>query len=159
MGELNSSESVKKVIEINDYMLGTMAGGAADCLYWEMKLAQVLKTYELEYNEKMTISGASRLFSRFMYEQRQNQLSVGTMISGFDHKGGHLYYLDNDGNRIEGEKFSIGSGSTFAYGVLDNYWNYDLSLEEAIQLGKRAISEATYHDSASGGVVNVYHVF
>ncbi len=35
MGELNSSESVKKVIEINDYMLGTMAGGAADCLYWE----------------------------------------------------------------------------------------------------------------------------
>lgn len=68
MGELNSSESVKKVIEINDYMLGTMAGGAADCLYWEQKLAQELKTYELEYNEKMTISGASRLFSKMMYD-------------------------------------------------------------------------------------------
>ena len=81
------------------------------------------------------------------------------MISGFDHKGGHLYYLDNDGNRIEGDKFSIGSGSTFAYGVLDSYWRYDLSLDEAVELGKRAISEATYHDSASGGVVNVYHVF
>ncbi len=81
------------------------------------------------------------------------------MITGFDHNGGHLYYLDNDGNRIEGEKFSIGSGSTFAYGVLDNYWRRDLTLEEAVELGKRAISEATYHDSASGGVVNVYHVF
>lgn len=109
--------------------------------------------------ERMTISGASRLFARHMYETRSQQLSVGTMITGFDHKGGHLYYLDNDGNRIEGDKFSIGSGSTFAYGVLDNYWRFDMSLEEAVLLGKRAISEATFHDSASGGVVNVYHVF
>ena len=31
MGTVNSSETVKKVIEMNDYMLGTMAGGAADC--------------------------------------------------------------------------------------------------------------------------------
>jgi 20S proteasome subunit beta 5 len=30
MGAFLSSESVKKVIEINDYLLGTMAGGAAD---------------------------------------------------------------------------------------------------------------------------------
>jgi 20S proteasome subunit beta 5 len=67
MGELNSSESVKKVIEINDYMLGTMAGGAADCLYWEQYLARVLKTYELNHKERMTISGASRLFSKWMY--------------------------------------------------------------------------------------------
>lgn len=59
MGELNSSESVKKVIEINDYMLGTMAGGAADCLYWEQKLALILRKYELMYQERMTISGAS----------------------------------------------------------------------------------------------------
>jgi 20S proteasome subunit beta 5 len=81
------------------------------------------------------------------------------MITGFDHKGGHLYYLDNDGNRIEGDKFSIGSGSTYAYGVLDTNWRFDLTLQEAIELGKRAISEATYHDSASGGVVNVYHVY
>ena len=29
------SGSVKKIIEINRYLLGTMAGGAADCTYWE----------------------------------------------------------------------------------------------------------------------------
>ena len=33
-----------------------------------------------------------------------------------------------------------------------------MSIEEAVTLGKRAISEATYMDSASGGVVRVYHV-
>jgi len=28
------SGSVKKIIEINKFLLGTMAGGAADCTYW-----------------------------------------------------------------------------------------------------------------------------
>ncbi len=31
MGQFIASESVRKVIEINDFLLGTMAGGAADC--------------------------------------------------------------------------------------------------------------------------------
>ncbi|KAF3956816.1 hypothetical protein CMV_018096, partial [Castanea mollissima] len=32
------SQSVKKIIEINPYMLGTMAGGAADCQFWHRNL-------------------------------------------------------------------------------------------------------------------------
>ena len=44
-------------------------------------------------------------------------------------------------------------------GVLDSYRRHDMSVEEAVELAKRAISEATYLDSGSGGYVNVYHVF
>jgi hypothetical protein len=29
---------VRKIIEINPYMLGTMAGGAADCQFWHRNL-------------------------------------------------------------------------------------------------------------------------
>lgn len=35
---LIASQSVKKIIEINPYMLGTMAGGAADCQFWHRNL-------------------------------------------------------------------------------------------------------------------------
>jgi len=35
-----ASQTVKKVIEINPYLLGTMAGGAADCSFWERLLAK-----------------------------------------------------------------------------------------------------------------------
>ena len=38
-GSWIASQTVKKVIEINPYLLGTMAGGAADCAYWERQLA------------------------------------------------------------------------------------------------------------------------
>lgn len=34
----SASQSVKKIIEINPYMLGTMAGGAADCQFWHRNL-------------------------------------------------------------------------------------------------------------------------
>ena len=37
---LAASQTVKKVIEINRYLLGTMAGGAADCQYWQRNLGQ-----------------------------------------------------------------------------------------------------------------------
>lgn len=69
---------------------------------------------------------------------------MGTMIAGSDSKGTHLYYLDNDGNRIRGSQFAVGSGGTYANAILDTYVRYDMSLEEAVAVGKRAISEATY---------------
>ena len=50
--------------------------------------------------------------------------------------------------------FSVGSGSTYAYGVLDSGYKYRLSVEEAYDLGQRAIYHATHRDAYSGGVVN-----
>jgi hypothetical protein len=41
------------------------------------------------------------------------------MICGWDQTGPQIYYVDSDGQRLHGPLFSVGSGSTFAYGVLD----------------------------------------
>ncbi|KAJ2759921.1 Proteasome subunit beta type-5, partial [Coemansia sp. BCRC 34490] len=60
--------------------------------------------------------------------------------------------------RLENALFSVGSGSTFAYGVLDTGYRYDLEPEEAIDLGRRAIFHATHRDAFSGGVVRLYWV-
>lgn len=50
--------------------------------------------------------------------------------------------------------FSVGSGATYAYGVLDSGYKWELDVEDAIQLGRRAIYHATHRDAYSGGVVN-----
>ena len=47
MGSFIGSKKVKKVIEINDFLLGTMAGGAAHCYVWENQLARICRLYEL----------------------------------------------------------------------------------------------------------------
>ena len=69
-------------------------------------------------------------------------------------KGPGLYYVDSDGSRLSNNIFSVGSGSTFAYGVLDSGYREDLSVKEAYELGERAIYHATHRDAYSGGVVN-----
>ena len=69
-------------------------------------------------------------------------------------QGPGLYYVDSDGSRLTNKLFSVGSGSPYAYGVLDTGHRDDLSVEEAYDLGKRAIYHATHRDAYSGGVVN-----
>lgn len=158
MGSYISSQTVKKVIEINDFLLGTMAGGAADCSFWERHLTRLCRLHELRNKERISVAAASKLLANIFYQYRGQGLSCGTMIAGWDKTGPHLYMVDDRGDRHKGMRFSVGSGSTFAYGVLDTGYKYNLSVEEAVELGRRSIYHATHRDGASGGVVRVYHV-
>mmetsp|Transcript_7274 Transcript_7274/g.20497 ORF Transcript_7274/g.20497 Transcript_7274/m.20497 type:complete len:279 (+) Transcript_7274:218-1054(+) len=161
-GSYIGSQTVKKVIEINPYLLGTMAGGAADCLFWERNLGIQCRMFELRNKERISVAAASKLLANTMNHYKGMGLSMGTMITGWDKKGPQLFYVDNDGTRLCAEEkkpyFAVGSGGTFAYSVLDSGYSYEMSDEEAIELGKRAIYHATFRDAYSGGVNNVYHV-
>lgn len=157
-GAYIASQTVKKVIEINPYLLGTMAGGAADCSYWERVLAMRCRLYELRNKEKISVAAASKTLANMVYGYKGMGLSMGTMICGWDKKGPGLFYVDSDGMRLENHMFAVGSGSTYAYGVMDEGYRYDLSVEEAQELGVRAIYHATHRDAYSGGTVNLYHM-
>merc|ERR1712032_850869 len=158
MGSYIGSQTVKKVIEINDFLLGTMAGGAADCSFWERHLTRLCRMHELRDKERISVAAASKLLAGIFFQYRGQGLSCGTMVAGWDKTGPNLYYVDDEGSRYKGNVFSVGSGSTFAYGVLDSGYKYDLSVEDAVELGRRSIYHATHRDGASGGVVRVYHV-
>lgn len=79
-----ASGEVKKVIEINPYLLGTMAGGAADCAFWERVLARHCRIYELRNKEKISVAAASKILANMIFEYRGMGLSMGTMIVGWD---------------------------------------------------------------------------
>ena len=72
---------------------------------------------------------------------------MGTMVAGWDLNGPGLYYVDSEGTRLKGQRFSVGSGSLFASRVLDQGYKWDLSVKEACELGRRAIYHATYRDA------------
>jgi len=106
----------------------------------------------------MSGAAASKTLANIMYYYRGYGLSLGSMILGTDKTGSHIYYVDNDGTRLVGQRFAVGSGSTFAYGVLDTDYRFDMGKEEACELGRRSIYHATHRDAYSGGIINVYHV-
>ncbi|KAL5068463.1 hypothetical protein RYX36_019350 [Vicia faba] len=158
MGGYISSQSVKKIIEINPYMLGTMARGAADCQFWHRNLGIKCRLHELANKRRISVTGASKLLANIFYSYRGMGLSVSTMIAGWDEMGPGLYYVDSEGGRLKGTRFSVGSGSPYAYGVLDSGYKYDMSVEKASELARREIYHATFRDGASGGVASVYYV-
>ena len=71
-----ASQTVKKVIEINPYLLGTMAGGAADCSYWERQLAFECRMYELRNKERISVAAASKLLGNMVYYYKGYGLSM-----------------------------------------------------------------------------------
>lgn len=68
-----------------------------------------------------------------------------------------MFYIGSEGQRTSGEVFAVGSGSLFAYGVMDQGWKRDMSKEDACELARRSIYHATYRDAGSGGTAVVFH--
>eukprot|EP00468_Gymnochlora_sp_CCMP2014_P013123 CAMPEP_0167754572 /NCGR_PEP_ID=MMETSP0110_2-20121227/8341_1 /TAXON_ID=629695 /ORGANISM="Gymnochlora sp., Strain CCMP2014" /LENGTH=295 /DNA_ID=CAMNT_0007640459 /DNA_START=32 /DNA_END=919 /DNA_ORIENTATION=+ len=157
MGSYIGSGTVKKIIPIHKHLIGTMAGGAADCSFWERNLALQCHLHELREGSRISVAAASKLLGNTVFQYRGYGLSMGTMIAGYDEsKGPQLFYVDSDGTRLKGNLFSVGSGATYAYGILDSAYDPGMDEKTAIELGKRAIYHATHRDAYSGGTINVF---
>uniref|UniRef100_A0A673X1W3 Proteasome subunit beta type-5 n=1 Tax=Salmo trutta TaxID=8032 RepID=A0A673X1W3_SALTR len=126
-GAYIASQTVKKVIEFNPYLLGTMVGGA------------------LRDKEGISVGAASKLLANMVYQYKGRGLSMGTMVCGWDKRGPGLYYVDSEGNRVCGDLFEVGSGSRYAYGAVDSGLRQAMSVEEACELVQ----------ADSGGQVNL----
>lgn len=75
-----------------------------------------------------------------------------------------VYYVDSEGSCVQGDLFSVGSGSILAYSILDAKKSEHeedlnkLSKKDAIDTALRAVKHATYRDGFSGGYINVIEV-
>lgn len=117
------------------------------------------RLHELRHKRRISVAAASKILSNLVYSYKGMGLSMGTMCAGVTpQEGPALYYIDSEGTRLAGNLFCVGSGQTFAYGVLDAEYRYNLTEEEALELGSRSILAATHRDAFSGGFINLYHV-
>jgi len=80
---------------------------------------------------------------------------VQLILGGFDSSGGHVFSLDAAGGAIPDKYTSGGSGSPYVFGVLEDLYRDDLTMNEAIDIAIRAIGAAKRRDSASGGLTNI----
>ncbi|XP_034035111.1 proteasome subunit beta type-11-like [Thalassophryne amazonica] len=77
---------------------------------------------------------------------------------GSSFSGPSLSYVCSDGTRLKGTLFSVGSGSPYAYSILDQEVKWDLTVDEAISVARESVFRATHRDAYSGNCVDVYHV-
>lgn len=72
--------------------------------------------------------------------------------------GPSLYYVCSDGTRLQGTLFSVGSGSPYAYSILDQGVQWGLTVDEATSIAREAVYRATHRDAYSGNCVDIYHI-
>ncbi|KAF3691222.1 Proteasome subunit beta type-5 [Channa argus] len=72
--------------------------------------------------------------------------------------GPSVCYVCSDGTRLQGTLFSVGSGSPYAYSILDQGVKWGLTVNEATSIAREAVYRATHRDAYSGNCVDIYHI-
>ena len=59
-----------------------MAGGAADCQFWERVLAKECRLYQLRNKERISVAAASKLLANMVYQYKGKIVPLkSTMIN------------------------------------------------------------------------------
>ncbi len=151
MGYLITSKEFPKVYQIDDRMAMTISGGVGDAQNIIRVLKAEINIYKLTRNAEMTVRAVSTLLANIQQNARYYPFMLFPIIAGIDKEGMHVTSVDPAGGIEEDAYTSTGSGSPFAYGVLEDSYRKDLTREEGIALAIRAIKAAKERDAASGG--------
>ena len=156
MGNFIASKTAKKIYQIDDLVGMTTAGSVGDAQQIVRVISVESKLFKMRRQESVTIKGITTLLSNLLSGQRYYPLMVQLLIGGVDKNGPSIYSLDALGGNIEETKaVATGSGSPMAYGVLEDRYKEDLSVEEGVDLAIRALHNAMKRDSASGENIDV----
>ncbi|MFZ2499617.1 MAG: archaeal proteasome endopeptidase complex subunit beta [Methanosarcina sp.] len=156
MGNFIASKTAKKVYQIDDLVGMTIAGSVGDAQQLVRLVNVESQLYKMRRNESMTMKGIATLMSNFLNANRYYPMMVQLLIGGVDKNGPAVYSLDALGGSIEETRVSAtGSGSPMAYGVLEDQYRENMTLNEGLDLAIRAIHNATKRDSASGENIDV----
>jgi proteasome beta subunit len=155
MGNLIGHKTTQKLFQISDNMALTVAGLVGDAQMLARWLTAEVKLYELKTGTTMSLRAASTLMANIMNGRRYMPFWVQLLLGGIDSEGGHVYSLDAAGGSIPDKFQTTGSGSPFVYGVLEDRFIDDLSVEQGKVLGVRALTAAMKRDSASGDGISM----
>ncbi len=151
MGSFIASKAAKKIYLVDDRIGMTTAGIVGDAQTLVRAMSVEARLYKIRRQEPLSVKALTTLLSNVLSGQRMFPFIVQLLIGGIDRKGAHIYSLDPfGGNTDEKEIAATGSGSPIAYGVLEDRYSKDMSLEDGVALAIQALHSAMKRDSASG---------
>uniref|UniRef100_A0AAQ6IE50 Proteasome subunit beta n=1 Tax=Anabas testudineus TaxID=64144 RepID=A0AAQ6IE50_ANATE len=154
----------QKILPIHSHLVGTTSGTSADCALWKRILSRELRLYQLRHGRRLSTNGAAKLLSHMLHPFKGTELCVAATLCGWDGgekrgiSGPSLCYVCSDGTLLQGTLFSVGSGSPYAYSILDQGVKWGLTVDEATSIAREAVYRATHRDAYSGNNVDIYHI-
>jgi proteasome beta subunit len=149
-GNLIANKSTQKLFKIDQNIGMTVAGLVGDAQTLARYLKAEVSLYRLRRSSLLSAEGAATLLANILNGNRMFPYYAWLILGGVDQKGGHVFSVDPAGGSIEDRYVSVGSGSTFAYGVLEEVYTRDMSVSDGVDLALRGLTVAMKRDSASG---------
>jgi proteasome beta subunit len=154
MGTLIAHKNTKKLFRIDDHIAMTTAGLVGDAQLLTRYLSAEAELYRLKRDEEMSIEAAATLMANILSGRRYFPYWVQLVVGGLDAKGGHVFSLDAAGGSIPDDYVATGSGSPYVYGIMEDYYKPNMTMNEGMDLAVRALTAAMKRDAASGdGIV------
>lgn len=155
MGTMIAHKTAKKVYRIDDHLAMTTAGLVGDAQMLARYLKVETDLYSLQRGNKIPVKGAATLMSNILNQRKFAPFYVQLIIGGVDASGSHIFSIDAAGGSIEDEYTTTGSGSPYVFGVLEDNYSKDITVDEGVDLSIRALSAAMKRDSASGNGMDI----
>ncbi len=155
MGNFIAHKDTQKLFQVGNNLGMTIAGLVADGQMLARYMSAEIELYQLKRDKDMTVKAAATLLSNILAGRRMMPYFVGLILGGVDSKGGCVYSMDMAGGAIDDDYVSVGSGSPFVYGVLEDHYKKGMKLEEGIDLAVLGLMVSSSRDSASGDGIRV----
>jgi len=164
-GNIVMNKREKKVFPINEYLVVSGCGIAADIHRVPKILTAELRLKELRSKKRPTVKDASSLLMNMNYSGiRQPSMipqQAGFLLAGYNEDGTcELYSIEPAGSAIKVEDYdaNFGSGMPYILGLLERQYKKDLTVKEGAELALEALKSSTQRDTGSGYGIDVFTI-
>lgn len=162
-GNLIVNKRTEKVFPVAKNMIVTMSGTVSDAQLLTRLLKAEISLKEIRNGREVNVKEGANLLAGMVYGNiRKMSMIPGIshfLLGGKDSDGFHLYDVFADGSlTLEESYVSSGSGSVFAYGVLEAMYDKNMSLSQGVELAIKSVNAALQRDTYSGNGINVYTI-
>jgi proteasome beta subunit len=154
-GYFIANNNTMKIQKIDEHAGMTMAGGVADAQNITDILRYHANLHRIQKQEPIPIKSLTRLTSLIFHQNRGYPFIADILVGGYDKTGPDLYNIDMFGS-VEKKTFvTTGSGSPVAYGLMEEEFHENLSVEDAKILALRAVKAAITRNIGTGDGINI----
>ena len=154
-GYFIANNNTMKIQKIDDHAGMTMAGGVADAQNITDVLRYHANIHRIQNQEPISIKSLTRLTSLIFHQNRGYPFMADILVGGFDNYGPALFNIDMFGSVEEKSYVTTGSGSPVAYGLLEEEYKEDVTVEDAKTIALRAVKAAITRNIGTGDGINV----
>ncbi|CAB4038032.1 Proteasome subunit beta type-2 [Paramuricea clavata] len=133
-----------KMFKLSDQLVMLVTGESGDTVQFAEYIEKNIQLYKMRNGYELSPHAAVNFTRKELadYLRSRTPYQVNLLLAGYDkHSGPELYYMDYLASQQKVPYAAHGYGAFFTMGILDRYYQADMSLEEARKVIKQCISE------------------